>query len=69
MSDPQHDIDARGGETWPDDVSGYHRVSDGGSRHDYYDGETHSWGSYNQEGDWTGGGVGETHPHHNPYDS
>lgn len=38
-------------------------VSDGGSRVDYYEGSTHSWSYYNNAGELTGGGVGETHPH------
>lgn len=38
-------------------------ISDNGSRSDYYEGSTHSWGYYNKAGEWTGGGVGETHPH------
>lgn len=38
-------------------------VSDNGSRADYYEGSTHSWSTYNKDGELTGGGVGETHPH------
>jgi hypothetical protein len=38
-------------------------ITDGGSRVDVYNGTLHSWGTYNQSGQWTGGGVGDTHPH------
>ena len=47
----------------PDGHGGIHRISDNGSRVDTYNGTTHSWSYYNQQGEWTGGGVGETHPH------
>ncbi|MEI6481322.1 MAG: hypothetical protein WCO19_03390 [Candidatus Saccharibacteria bacterium] len=38
-------------------------ISDYGSRVDVFNGSTHSWSTYNQQGQLTGGGVGETHPH------
>ena len=40
-----------------------HVITDGGSRVDTYNGATHSYGTYNKDGQLTGGGVGETHPH------
>lgn len=47
-----------------DAATGDHiRVSDYGSRVDVYNGDTHSWSTYDQQGNLTGGGVGETHPH------
>lgn len=47
---------------WDDDQSKL-VVSDNGSRADYYEDSTHSWSYYTKDGEWTGGGAGETHPH------
>jgi hypothetical protein len=38
-------------------------ISDNGSRVDVYNGTLHSWSTYSQQGQMTGGGVGDTHPH------
>ncbi len=38
-------------------------ISDNGSRVDVYNDSTHSYSTYNQQGNLTGGGVQETHPH------
>lgn len=46
-----------------DDEDGKLVVSDNGSRVDFYEDSTHSYGTYNKNGEWTTGGVGETHPH------
>jgi hypothetical protein len=39
-----------------------HVITDNGTRVDTYNGSTHSWSTHNQQGQLTGGGVGETHP-------
>lgn len=48
---------------WDNTTGDKHVITDNGSRVDTYNGSTHSWGTYNQAGEYTGGGVGETHPH------
>ncbi|SIS18561.1 hypothetical protein [Williamsia sterculiae] len=47
---------------WDDDDSKL-VISDNGSRADYYEGATHSYSTYNKDGDVTTLGVGETHEH------
>jgi hypothetical protein len=48
---------------WDQATGDKHVITDGGSRVDTYNGMTHSWGTYNQQGQYTGGGVAETHKH------
>lgn len=38
-------------------------ISDNGSRVDVYNDTLHSWSNYNQQGQMTSGGAGDTHPH------
>lgn len=57
QSGPGHQI------IWDQVTGDKHVISDNGSRVDTYNGSMHSWGTYNQQGQLTGGGVGETHPH------
>lgn len=38
-------------------------ITDNGSRVDYYEQSTHSYSTYDRNGNLTNLGVGETHPH------
>lgn len=60
---PVHDQSGPGHQIIWDQHGDKTVISDNGSRVDVYNGMLHSWSTYNQQGQMTGGGVGDTHPH------